>query len=266
MINFRNLFTKHTPILKKLNLSNGMEFMGVSAGKFLMGCEKYDDEKPLHTVDIPYDYWAARFPITNEQYNIYIKAKDIKHPISNWGNKKNHPIVNVTWNDAIGYCEWLNNLLKAELPLGMTVRLPTEAEWEKAARGVDGREYPWGNIFDKNKCNTNEDELNGVLRADTKSIATYSLQGDSPYGCADMAGNVSEWTHSLMKAYPYKAKDGRENEHDDGEIDRPSRVRRGGSFPDSGRSARCANRDASDIDTTVFEIGFRVCLAPPLHK
>ncbi|MBL8107809.1 MAG: SUMF1/EgtB/PvdO family nonheme iron enzyme, partial [Anaerolineales bacterium] len=162
------------------------------------------------------------------------------------------------------YCKWLNNLLKAELPSGLILRLPTEAEWEKAARwksSPSGRgqgegealEYPWGNTFDKNKCNTSEGG-----KGDTTPIGFYSPQGDSPYGCADMSGNIWEWTHSLLKSYPYKANDGREDENVDA-----SRVLRGGSFNYGGWIARCAYRDVS-FGHFYFIVGFRVCASPNL--
>lgn len=239
-----------------LTISNGMEFMRVPAGKFLMGSKDdnklaYIDEKPQHTVDIPYDYWMARFSVTNEQYNLYVKAKRIIHPLDGWENKKDHPVVYVSWNDAMTYCQWLNNLLKAELPSGLVLRLPTEAEWEKSARGTDGREYPWGNTFDKNNCNSSEGG-----KGDTTPICLYSPQGDSPYGCADMAGNVCEWTHSLMKGYPYKANDGREDEKASG----GSRVLRGGSFCYEW-DARCAYRD-DGLPDLLNHIGFRVVASP----
>lgn len=230
----------------KLTLSNGMELVRVPAGKFLMGSTKenknaYVDEKPQHTVDIPYDYWMARFPVTNDLYNAYVKDKNIKHPVSGWEKKKDHPVTYVNWNGAMEYCKWLNNLLKNELPNNLILRLPTEAEWEKAARGTDGREYPWGDTFDKNKCNTSE---GGKGR--TTPVGLYSPQGDSPYGCADMSGNVLEWTHSLFRLYPYNAKDGREDENVSGN----GRVLRGASFVSDGRRARCAYR--SDLHISHF--------------
>ena len=241
----------------KLILSNGMELMRVPAGKFLMGSTKenelaYDDERPQHTVDIPYDYFMARFPVTNELYNAYVKAKGIKHPLEGWGNKKDHPVVHVSWKDAMEYCRCLNDLLKAELPAGLVLRLPTEAEWEKAARSADGREYPWGNEFDKNKCNT----LEGG-KGNTTTVGLYSPQGDSPYGCADMSGNVWEWTHSVKKGYPYKASDGREDEKASG-----SRALRGGSLYDYVRYARCAFRYVIDFVNFLDYLGFRMAASP----
>ena len=240
----------------KLVLSNGMELMRVPAGEFLIGSKAnnqlaYDDEKSQQGVDIPYDYWMARCPVTNELYNAYVKVKAIKHPLDGWGNKKDHPVVNVSWKDAVEYCRWLNDLLKGELPSGLVLRLPTEAEGEKAARGVDGREYPWGNEFDKNKCNTREGG-----KGNTTSVGLYSPRGDSPYGCADMAGNVWEWTHSLSKKYPYNASDGREDEKASG-----NRVLRGGSFGCDDRYARCAYRNGGS-DFLFIDFGFRVVASP----
>ncbi|MBK9208233.1 MAG: SUMF1/EgtB/PvdO family nonheme iron enzyme [Anaerolineales bacterium] len=92
-----------------------------------------------HNVDIPYDYWMGRYPITNELYNTYIKSEGGKHPVNGWEKKKDHPVVNVSWKDSMAYCQWLNNLFENELPAGRILRLPTESEWEKAVRGTDGR-------------------------------------------------------------------------------------------------------------------------------
>jgi formylglycine-generating enzyme required for sulfatase activity len=250
------------PASNKITLSNGMEFMRVPAGVFLMGSRGeskliYHNERPQHSIDIPYDYWIARFSVTNEAYNLYARIKGVGHPVSNWRNKKNHPVVYIKWEEAVRYCQWLNDLLQSEISSGLVLRLPTESEWEKAARGVDGREYPWGNGFDKNRCNTYEGE-----KGDTTPVGLYSPQGDSPYGCADMAGNVWEWTHSLLKDYPYDLTDGREDEKTSGR-----RVLRGGSLIGSEGYARCACRYDYDADHLCDRgVGFRVCLAPPLPK
>jgi formylglycine-generating enzyme required for sulfatase activity len=239
-----------------LTLSNGMEFMRVPAGKFLMGSnDDFDKEKPLHTVDIPYDYWMARFPVTNKQYNAYIEAKGGNHPVSGWKKKEDHPVTFVKWTDAMEYCQWLNELFKSELPESFVLHLPTEAEWEKAARGTDGRVYPWGNVFDKDKCNARDSGIDA-----TTSVDQYSPKGDSPYGCADMVGNVSEWTHSLMKKYPYKAKDGRENENG------TDRVERGHHFGDYGTNMPCARRGDIIISNSCNSRGFRVAASPKLSE
>jgi formylglycine-generating enzyme required for sulfatase activity len=240
----------------KLTLSNGMEFTRVPAGKFIMGSKSGEnDETPQHTVNISHDYWMARFPVTNEMYNVYAKEKMVEHLVPDWKQRTDHPVVNVKFSDINGYCEWLNNILKSELPSDTDLRLPTESEWEKAARGTDKREFPWGNIFDKNKCNTEEGG-----KGNTSPVAFYSPHGDSPYGCADMAGNVWEWTHSLKMKYPYKNNDGRED--DDGS---KLRILRGGSFINNMKNARCAYRGVF-VDIFQHGIGFRLVLAPPLRN
>lgn len=244
----------------KLTLSNGMDLMRVPAGKFIMGSNNgNEDEKPQHTVDISYDYWMARFPVTNELYNSFAKSIGIKHPVSRWEQKKNHPVVGINWDNAMAYCQWLNSLLKVELPSNLVLRLPTEAEWEKAARGTDGREYPWKGRFDKDKCNAylNNRVLDfiNLFKGNTTPVNKYSPYGDSPYDCADMAGNVWEWTHSIKKEYPYDVNDGREDEKT-----LARRVLRGGSFSDYEGNARCASRDGNDYFSNC--VGFRVVASP----
>ena len=262
------------PVLNKITLSSGMEFMCIPAGKFLMGSNNGDeDERPEHTVDIPYDYWMARFPVTNDTYNEYVLTNDIVHPASirrlilvpkggsetetvNWDNIKNHPLCNIDWNNTITYFQWLNGLCKDELPSGFTLRLPTEAEWEKAARGTDGRLYPWGDKFDLFRCNTQESGLKS-----TSPINAYSPQGDSPYGIADMLGNVWEWTQTIFKKYPYNSDDGRENLKTPG-----NRVLRGGSYFGEGRLYNITSRWKLASKNGGNLGGFRICLAPHLPK
>jgi formylglycine-generating enzyme required for sulfatase activity len=143
---------------------------------------------------------------TNTQYQAFVRATGHDAP-PHWAEgrippgRSNHPVVCVTWHDAVEFCDWLR--AETEQPF----RLPTEAEWEKAARGTGGRIYPWGDDPpDEDRCN-----FNGHVE-DTTPIGRYSPQGDSPYRCADVAGNVSEWCHSLYRSYPYHAGDGRENQ------------------------------------------------------
>ncbi|HLF27884.1 MAG TPA: SUMF1/EgtB/PvdO family nonheme iron enzyme [Anaerolineae bacterium] len=266
----------------------GIEFVRVPAGKFVMGSKDdnrlaFDAEKPQYTVEIPYDYWIARYPVTNAQFAAFVEATqyvttaekeggwsgkdfekgyDWKHPLgpqSDWQDKSDHPVVQISWYDAAEYCKWLNERLQKETgtPLGVSeleIRLPTEAEWEKAARGEYGNEWPWGNEFDAARCNSVE----GGKR-ETTPVGLYSPQGDSPYGAADMAGNVWEWCHSLFKPYPYAADDGREDESASG-----PRVLRGGAWISSGGLARCASRLDFHPDYRFVNFGFRVVVSPRL--
>lgn len=234
-----------------------LEFVRVPAGKFLMGSKTNNmlasqDERPQHTVEIPYDYWAGKYPVTNEQFAKFVASATYKFKQGDWQERADHPVVDVSWYDAAAYCEWLNETLRGELK-DLTLRLPTEAEWEKAARGdaKRGIEWPWGNEFDQNKCNTVEGR-----ERDTTPVGSYSPQGDSPYGAADMAGNVWEWCYSNRKAYPYKVDD-----------ERKSCMLRGGSFSDDRTHARAAYRNGFHGPAARhYNLGFRVVVAPSLPK
>jgi formylglycine-generating enzyme required for sulfatase activity len=227
----------------------------VPAGEFQMGSvmarDKHalDHELPPHMVHLP-EFYIGKYPVTNSQYQAFVRATGHGAP-NHWeegripSGKSNHPVASVSWKDALAFCAWLAQ------ESGQPVRLPTEAQWEKAARGTDGRIYPWGDDPpDENLCNFN----NNV--GDTTPIGRYSPQGDSPYGCADMAGNVWEWCQSLLRPYPYQAGDGREVLEDEG-----SRVLRGGAFDYNQRSVRCAYHHGDDPDHWFHDIGFRVCVA-----
>jgi formylglycine-generating enzyme required for sulfatase activity len=237
----------------------GLPFVRVPAGKFVMGSKDdnqlaFDQEKPQHTVEIPYDYWIARFPVTNEQVAEFVEIAKYKYNMaSDWKDRANHPVVNVSWYDAMEYCKWLNEKLKAEIG-DLEIRLPTEAEWEKAARGEFGNEWPWGNEFDAARCNSSEGGKRG-----TTPVGAYSPQGDSPCGAADMVGNVWEWCHSIFKPYPYKAGDGREQEPGT-----DVRVLRGGAFLNLWNFARAACRLRHGPGYRDDYLGFRVVVAPRL--
>jgi len=158
----------------------------------------------------------------------------------------------VTWHDAMAHCRWLSERS------GLRVTLPSEAEWEKAARGplpavgAKVRIYPWGDDPpDDTRCNFN------MQVGTTTPVGKYSPRGDSPYGCADMAGNVWEWTRSLFKSYPYDPEDGREN-LEAGDI----RVLRGGAFNCEGGLVRCAFRVRNYPDLRGAGGGFRVVVSP----
>ena len=239
----------------------GLQFVCVPAGKFLMGSRAdnklaQDNEHLQHTVEIPYDYWLAHYPVTNEQFAQFLEATAYEFSLEqHWKRKADHPVVNVTWHTALAYSQWLNDLAQASLSSqGLAVRLPTEAEWEKAARGTQGNEWPWGNEFDQTKCNSSVDNLKT-----TTPVGAYSPHGDNPYGATDMVGNVWEWCHSLFKPYPYRVNDGRESEDDLG-----TRVLRGGSFISDLRNTRAANRLDYDPGYHSRSVGFRVVMAPGL--
>ncbi len=252
----------------------GLEFVRVPKGSFLMGSKDdnplaYDQEKPQHTVELAYDYWIARFPVTNDQFAQFVKATqhettvvkgfDWRHPLgpeSDLKGRGEHPVVQISWYDAMEYCNWLNQQLKAELG-DLEIRLPTEAEWEKAARGEYGNEWPWGNEFDPAKCNSTEGGKGGIT-----PVGTYSPQGNSPYGAVDMVGNVWEWTLSLWGKdtsepdfkYPYDPNDGRE---DIQAGDRVLRVVRGGAWSYGRHFARGACRQYNYPDNRHDDHGVR---------
>lgn len=145
----------------------------VPAGEFLMGSDTNDeDEKPQRRVYVD-EYWIYQFPVIVEQYMRFCReTRRALPPRPDWGWRADHPVVNVTWHDATAYCAWA----------GAT--LPTEAEWEKAARGTDDREYPWGNKWDSERCQCG---------AKSTSPMTAHPSGISPFGVWDVSGNVWEW-------------------------------------------------------------------------
>lgn len=216
----------------------GVEFKLVPSGPFLMGSKLTNDlarpyERPQHSVNINYDYWMARFPITNSQFADFVEWTKCDFTWSNkWKSKLDHPVVNIKMKDANRYCFWLTERYKNDLPNGLEFRVPTEAEWEKAARGSLVYEWPWGNEFDKAKANCREN-----LSRDTSPVGMYSPVGDSPFGISDMAGNVWEWTCSEWKEYPYNNDVSIEYNIPLGDY-----VLRGGSYREKGRSIRTTTR------------------------
>ncbi len=233
----------------------GQPMVWVPPGLFLMGSDKardsqaYDSELPQHEVTLP-GYWIGRYPVTMAQFRAFVKASGYKpKDADSLNGPDDHPVTRVTWHDALAFCHWLSERT------GLPVTLPSEAEWEKAARGTGGRLYPWGDDFpDEHRCNF-ENRVGG-----TTPVGRYSPQGDSPYGCADMAGNAWEWTRSHWKGYPYDPTDGRE---DLAAGDRIRRVLRGGAFAYDTWRVRCAYRLSRGPNYRFTSYGFRLVLASP---
>jgi formylglycine-generating enzyme required for sulfatase activity len=232
---------------------DGAEIVLIPRGEFLMGSEhpselyvnvarvrdggivaidlpedvafsKGNDEMPRRRVYLD-EYWIYRFPVTVEQYQKFCTLTGHampKKPL--WGWIARHPIVNVTWEDADAYCRWAG------------CSLPTGAQWEKAARGADGREYPWGNDWDPLKC------ANGVSdwgMGTTSPVGSY-LAGTSPYGVFDMAGSVDEWCTGWYDPYYYRTMP---DKNPPGASAGEYRVFRGGSIGSFNPSQfRCAGR------------------------
>jgi formylglycine-generating enzyme required for sulfatase activity len=187
-------------------------FIEIRAGPFLMGSgpkkdqpaydHEYDNKQWQCKVDLP-RYYIARYPVTVAQFRAFVEDSGYQpEDEASLQGLPNHPVVNVSWYEALKYCNWLTKRLRewqgTPEPLatllcreGWRVSLPSEAEWEKAARGTDGRIYPWGDKPDPERANYDETGIN------TTSAVGCFLAGASPYGCLDMAGNVWEWTMSL---------------------------------------------------------------------
>jgi formylglycine-generating enzyme required for sulfatase activity len=199
------------------------EMAYIPTGTFTMGDTHGDggDQEKAHQVTID-GFWLDRTEVTNGQFARFVQAGNAAQ--GNWrelaSGKDQHPVVNVAWSDAVAYCRWADK------------RLPTEAEWEYAARGTDGREYPWGNTWEDNRARFSGNRGNQT----TAPVGSYPT-GASPFGILDLAGNVAEWISSLYKPYPYNATDGREDLAASG-----GRVDRGGSWDYNPRYLRSANR------------------------
>lgn len=168
-------------------------------------------------------------------------------------HRSNRPIVGVTWHEAVAYCHWLTRHLRSigKLDGGEVVTLPSEAQWERAARGTDGRQWPWGNEWDPSRANTMEGEIRT-----TTPVGIY-LDGESPYHALDMAGNIWEWTRSAYKPYPYRPDDGRENRDSD-----DNRCLRGGAWFLNADYARSAVRFDFTPGFANFDVGFRCVVGP----
>jgi formylglycine-generating enzyme required for sulfatase activity len=247
-----------------------IDWVEVPAGEFLMGSDKTqdsrakDDETPQHTVHLE-TFHISRYPITYAQYAAFVNDNgythdaywtpdglkwrgDKRHPEYLWNDPQwhiaNHPVVGVTWYEAYAFTQWLSR------QLGRAVTLPTEAQWEKAARGPDGLIYPYGNEFDPAKGNTG---ATGIGR--TSAVGMFP-DGASPYGVLDMSGNVWDWCLTQWRS-SYE-----ETENNDPAGD-ARRVLRGGAFPDDQDSARAAARGGLAPAGRSRNVGFRCVVRSP---
>ena len=223
---------------KEARPSNTM--MLISGGNFIMGSNSGpDDEKPQHTIFIK-SFFLDILPVSNADFAIFLNHQGLKnqqgdvlydHQDSDarihqrnllWQSDLTyelHPVNEVSWVGARDYCAWLNK------------RLPTEAEWEKAARGIDGRKYPWGNAAPNARL-----ALFGAPYNSSAPVDAFP-DGASPYGILDMAGNQWEWVSSIYQPYPYKADDGRENQNAG-----PIRSTRGGGHDSNAEEISTTHR------------------------
>ncbi|HNT53276.1 MAG TPA: bifunctional serine/threonine-protein kinase/formylglycine-generating enzyme family protein [Anaerolineaceae bacterium] len=235
---------------------DGMTLVCVPAGHFLMGSSMLDfsadsDEKPQHRVSLD-AYWMDQTEVTNAQYARCVAAGACRAPESvasnhrdnYYGNSEyaNYPVIYVSWDDAVDYCTWAGR------------ELPSEAEWEKAARGTDGRIYPWGN----------QAPNSGLLNfygniGDTTAVGSYP-DGASPYGALDMAGNVWEWTADWYDGNYYSSQTTWRNPS--GPVSGEARVLRGGSWDDISWFVRAAVRLWGTPDRRFSSLGFRCRLSP----
>jgi formylglycine-generating enzyme required for sulfatase activity len=193
------------------------------------------------------EFHIGRYEITNRQFMVYAQKNDSDFECP--AGKDGYPAVRISWEEAVAFCEWLSR------STGWRARLPTEAEWEKAARGIQGRIYPWGDHWDRTRLNSNDGGEGDITPVDRHTPA-----GDSPFGAADIAGNVWEWTADWYNESTYveRAKVGMTVLNPLGPDNGTHRVLRGGShfFRQSG--TRAANRHKYIPRSRCYDIGFRI--------
>jgi formylglycine-generating enzyme required for sulfatase activity len=213
----------------------------IPAGEFTMGNDGGDeDEKPAHTVTLE-TFEMDMFEVTNADFAKFVEATGYQTEAEKAGEagwrayaegKDNHPVVKVSWNDADAYCRWAGK------------RLPTEAEWEKAAKGEEGFIYPWGNEWDPAKANTKESGFRGTV-----AVGSFA-EGASSYGVLDMAGNVWEWMADWYQPYPNSA-------YKSDYFGEKFKVTRGGGWFQEENLVTTSNRSATDPSAANDDLGFR---------
>jgi formylglycine-generating enzyme required for sulfatase activity len=212
---------------------DGVTMVLVPAGCFQMGSNDYDDEKPIHEQCFDQPFWIDKYEVTQTQFN-RLGGRQENSPRFIGDNR---PVENITWFEADAFCELRG------------VRLPTEAEWEYAARGPEILVYPWGNQWNENNV-----VWSGNSNGQTAEVGSRPA-GVSWVGAYDLSGNVWEWTSSLYEPYPYDAADGREA--DTGTRTDVQRVLRGGSGYSYSNVLRAPNRDRNFPGYGNYSLGFR---------
>ena len=243
-------------------------FVEIAAGSFLMGSdavidpmafdiERWSSTNAQAVLELP-TYYIGRFEVTVAQMRSFVQATG--YPIAGQalGGAPGHPATFISWPDALAYSRWLDEILRTSpdtpevlstlLEDGGQVTLPTEAEWEKAARGSDGRIYPWGS-------EPRPDRATYQARG-TTAVGSHQCP-ECPFGLSDMAGNVWEWTRSPYQPYPYDPIDDFEDLENESLW-----VMRGGSFTDPAHFVRGANRGGADPGARRAFIGFRIAISP----
>ncbi len=271
--------------LWEAHYQDGIIMVYILAGEFTMGSDDYDNEKPPHNVLLD-GYWMGKTEVTVGQFRIFINDNGYMTEAersggayvyaegswqekidANWKNPyfsqdDKHPVVCVSWNDANAYCDWLSK------KTGLKFKLPTEAQWEKAARGEDRRKYPWGNnppsgdkvnfadkqAWEKEKFDWADKDIDDGY-AYTSPVGTYP-HGASFYGLLDMAGNVWEWCADWYGSDYYKNSPGKNPVGSESGTDR---VLRGGGWGDDAPDIRCATRYFYDPSYRSYFVGFCLC-------
>lgn len=228
---------------------DGAPMVLIPAGEFTMGSNEVEDEQPIHQVHVD-AFYMDKFEVTTERYAAFLKATQLAPP-RHWNEVRrpqdgNRPVIGVTWFMADNYCRWAGK------------RLPTEAEWEKAARGTDGRTYPWGNEEPTNeRGNFGKPRWSGY---ETLTPVDSFRAGNSPYGISDMAGNVWEWVADWYDLAYYQSSPPKNPK---GPAHGESRSLRGSGWNYEGLLARSADRNHDDPTAGISSYGFRCAKDAP---